>query len=72
MDKAVKGTKVLPPWNCLFWDITDFKKFVKKQDLEWTFDLSPLSCPRDLDRDTCSQKESLGCHFSLILIKYGK
>lgn len=71
MYKAVKGTKVLLPWNFLFWDITNFKMFIKKQDSEGTFDPSPLSCLQDLESDTCSQK-ILGCHFSLIRIKYDK
>lgn len=33
--------------------IFDFKLFIKKEDSEITFVPPPLSCPRDLDRESC-------------------
>lgn len=54
-----KGTKVLPPSSCLFGIL--ILSCLLRNRLRKKLWPSPLSCPRDSDRETCFRKV-LGCH----------
>lgn len=52
----VKGTRILPPQSCPFWDI-GFKLIIQKQKIQKEPVAFLLSCLRDSDEKACSRRE---------------